>query len=58
MKTLMIDFENLKNELNSYRGKRNVENWNKLRETAKGHYNHDVINMLDGSGFIKEWLAQ
>lgn len=58
MKALFIDFENLKNELSSYRGKRTVETWNNLREVAKGHYDQNVINMLDSSGFIKEWLRE
>ena len=50
--------ETLKKELNSYQGIRTVKIWNELRENAKSKYPNTVINELDGSGFIQEWLKQ
>lgn len=52
------EFKNLKIELNSFQGIRTVKVWNILREEAKSKYSNSVINELDGSGFIQEWLKQ
>ena len=52
------EFKNLKIELNSFQGIRTVKVWNTLRENAKSKYSNSVINELDGSGFIQEWLKQ
>ena len=52
------EFKNLKEELNAFQGIRTVKVWNELRENAKSKYPNTVINELDGSGFIQEWLKQ
>lgn len=52
------EFKNLKEELNAFQGIRTVKIWNELRENAKLQYSDTVINELDGSGFIQEWVRQ
>jgi len=34
----------------------NVKEWNELRIIAMENYDEQFIRMLDGSGFINEWL--
>jgi len=50
------DFENLKSDLANFGLARTVENWNICRQNAKYIYDRKVIDMLDASGFIVNWL--
>jgi hypothetical protein len=48
--------QEVKNELSAYTGIRDVETWNQIRNAFKLLYPISVINELDGSGYIVEWL--
>lgn len=52
----MTKLEEAKKELSCYTGERTVENWNIIRDAFKLLYPMSVINELDGSGYIVEWL--
>jgi len=39
-------------------GAKNVQDWNSLREDAKGEFPVSLIRQLDGSGYIKECIRK